>query len=127
MRPARITELRHPCQHDGGAVHGGVLSRIAVMGACLHARLQAAGVLAQTGLPNCYTLTKRMAEELVAGMHGAAFPVALVRPTIIGAVARAPLPGYFGNAAGITAATLAFASGAHAPTCHCRNMHLAAG
>ena len=68
-------------------------------------------MLRAAGLPNCYTLTKHMAEELVAGMHCAAFPAAIVRPTIIGAVAKAPLPGYFGNAAGITSATLAFASG----------------
>ncbi len=39
------------------------------------------------------------------------FPVAIVRPTMIGAVAGMPLPGYFGNKAGLTAATLAYATG----------------
>ena len=77
-------------------------------GACWQAR----GILKQTALPNCYTLTKHMCEELLVGLHGAAFPVAIVRPTIIGAIARMPLPGYFGNAAGITSATLGFATGA---------------
>ena len=47
-------------------------------------------MLQQVGLPNSYTLTKHMAEEMMAGMHCKAFPVAIVRPTIIGAVAKAP-------------------------------------
>ena len=73
---------------------------------------QAQSVLKQVGLPNCYTMTKRMCEELLADLHCAAFPVAIVRPSIVGAIARAPVPGYFGNAAGVTSATLAFATGA---------------
>lgn len=73
--------------------------------------MQAQGILKQTALPNCYTLTKHMCEELLADLHGAAFPVAIVRPTMIGAVAGMPLPGYFGNKAGLTAATLAYATG----------------
>ena len=73
---------------------------------------QARDILRQTALPNCYTLTKHMCEEMLVGLHDTAFPVAIVRPTIIGAIARMPLPGYFGNTAGITAATLAFATGA---------------
>ena len=68
-------------------------------------------MLQQVGLPNSYTLTKHMAEEMMAGMHCKAFPVAIVRPTIIGAVAKAPLPGYFGNTGGIIAANLGYASG----------------
>ena len=74
--------------------------------------MQAQCVIKQTGLPNSYTLTKHMCEELLVDLHGAAFPVAIVRPTMIGAVARMPLPGYFGNRAGLTAVTLAFATGA---------------
>ncbi len=63
-------------------------------------------------LPNSYTLTKHMCEELLADLHCREFPVAILRPSIIGAIARAPVPGYFGNAAGLTSATLAFATGA---------------
>lgn len=62
-------------------------------------------------LPNSYTLTKHMCEELLADLHCREFPVAILRPSIIGAIARAPVPGYFGNAAGLTSATLAFATG----------------
>ena len=68
-------------------------------------------MLRQVGLPNSYTLTKHMCEELLDDLHCAAFPVAVVRPSIIGAIARSPVPGYFGNAAGVTSATLAFATG----------------
>lgn len=53
-----------------------------------------------------------MCEDLVADLHCREFPVAILRPSIIGAIARAPVPGYFGNAAGLTSATLAFATGA---------------
>ena len=58
-----------------------------------------------------------MCEEMLVGLHGMAFPIAIVRPTIIGAIARMPLPGYFGNTAGITSATLAFATGATISPC----------
>jgi fatty acyl-CoA reductase len=62
-------------------------------------------------LANNYMLTKRMCEGVVADMHRDGLPVAIVRPTVVGAIAQQPLPGYFGNAGGVTAATLAFASG----------------
>ena len=62
-------------------------------------------------LPNSYTLTKHMCEDLLAELHCKTFPVCINRPTIIGAIANLPVPGYFGNAAGLTSATLAFATG----------------
>lgn len=69
-------------------------------------------MLKEVGLPNSYTLTKHMAESLLDDMHRAgSLNVAIVRPSIIGGLAGAPLPGYFGNAAGLTSATLAFVSG----------------
>ncbi len=67
-------------------------------------------------MANNYTLSKHLGESLLVDMHCAdSFPVAIVRPTIIGAIAHAPLPGYFGNASGVTASTLAFASGGPLP------------
>ena len=72
---------------------------------------QAAAYLRQTGHVNAYTLTKSMTEQLIASFHSAAFPVAIVRPSIVGAIARAPLPGYFGNSAGATAYFMAYATG----------------
>ena len=74
--------------------------------------VQAQHILRDIGLPNSYTLTKHMAEGLVADMHAAGvLPVAIVRPSIIGCIAHKPVPGYFGNSAGLTSAILAFASG----------------
>lgn len=73
--------------------------------------LQAAAYLRQTGHVNAYTLTKSMTEQLIASFHSAAFPVAIVRPSIVGAIARAPLPGYVGNSAGATAYFMAYATG----------------
>lgn len=74
--------------------------------------VQAQRLLKQVRLPNNYTLTKHMCEDLLQDMQSNSFRVAIVRPTIIGAIAVAPLPGYFGNAAGLTSCILAFASGA---------------
>jgi len=73
--------------------------------------LQAQRLLREVGLPNSYTLTKHMCEDLLAELHCKKFPVCITRPTIIGAIAHLPVPGYFGNAAGLTSATLAFATG----------------
>ena len=68
------------------------------------------------GLPNSYTMTKHMAEGLVADMHAAgALPAAIVRPSIIGCCAYDPAPGYIGNAAGLTSAILAIVSGEYTP------------
>ena len=67
------------------------------------------------GLPNSYTLTKHMCEDLLEELHCKKFPVCITRPTIIGAIAHLPVPGYFGNAAGLTSATLAFATGEPRP------------
>ena len=74
--------------------------------------MQAQAVLKDVGLPNSYTLTKHMAEGLVADMHAAGvLPSAIVRPSIVSCIARAPAPGYFGNSAGLTSIVLVYASG----------------
>ena len=82
-----------------------------VLKGCGAVPLQAQRVLKEVHLPNSYTLTKHMCEDLLAELHCETFPVCINRPTIIGAIANLPVPGYFGNAAGLTSATLAFATG----------------
>lgn len=52
-----------------------------------------------------------MCEDLLEQLHCPEFPVCILRPAIIGAIAHHPVPGYFGNAAWLTLATLAFATG----------------
>lgn len=74
--------------------------------------LQAQAVQRKVGHPNNYTLTKHMAECLLADAHAAGrMRVAIVRPSVIGSIAYSPLPGYFGNSAGVPSAILAFSSG----------------
>lgn len=82
--------------------------------------------LRATNMPNAYFFTKRMAEVLVSSRHSAAFPVAIVRPSLVGCTARSPHPGYFGNNAGPTAVALAFALGIATFTSHqaCLNLFL---
>ncbi|BDA41209.1 probable fatty acyl-CoA reductase 2 [Coccomyxa sp. Obi] len=74
--------------------------------------------LRATNMPNAYFFTKRMAEVLISTRHSVAFPVAIVRPSLVGCTARSPHPGYFGNNAGPTSIALAFALGIATFTSH---------
>jgi fatty acyl-CoA reductase len=74
--------------------------------------------LKATNMPNAYFFTKRMAEVLISARHSVAFPVAIVRPSLVGCTARSPHPGYFGNNAGPTSIALAFALGIATFTSH---------
>ena len=56
------------------------------------------GLLAETGHPNTYTLTKCLAEHLVARRAGG-LPVTLVRPSIVSASRTHPRPGWIDSAA----------------------------
>lgn len=79
---------------------------------------QAGKYMQQCRFPNTYCFSKHLAESLMASYHSTAFPVAIVRPSIIGGLAGSPLPGYVGNTAGSTGAALAIATGIAAWTCH---------
>ena len=54
---------------------------------------RSAALLRESKYPNTYTFTKAMGEHLLAKHHGAV-PVAVVRPTIIGAAWQEPEPGW---------------------------------
>jgi hypothetical protein len=59
-----------------------------------NANLRAEGMLAQWNFPNNYTLSKHLAEYMVADYQKQFnMPVAIVRPTLISSVARDPYPG----------------------------------
>lgn len=73
--------------------------------------LQADKYIQRWRFPNTYCFSKHLAESLMASYHSTAFPVAIVRPSIIGGLAGTPLPGYVGNTAGSTGAALAIATG----------------
>lgn len=51
--------------------------------------------------PNTYTLTKGLAEQIILE-KGQSLPIAIVRPSIICAAYREPLPGWIDNIHGIT-------------------------
>ena len=63
------------------------------------------------GLQNTYFLAKNLTERLVASYDGRPNRMCILRPSIIGAVARAPCPGFIGNSSGFTAAILGAAAG----------------
>lgn len=62
--------------------------------------------------PNTYTLGKHLTEHLVAKYQSRLqLPVAIVRPSLVSAMAGAPYPGYSGNWAGCIGAGAAMAIG----------------
>ncbi|KAK9812828.1 hypothetical protein WJX72_004372 [[Myrmecia] bisecta] len=63
------------------------------------------------GYLNTYLLSKTLTERMVMEHDGTPFAVCIVRPALCGAVAKAPYPGYIGNASGATSAILAIATG----------------
>jgi thioester reductase-like protein len=69
-----------------------------------------AALLAETGHPNTYTLTKCLAEHLLAQRHGQV-PLALIRPSIISASLRRPSPGWIDSPAAFALVIMAIASG----------------
>jgi alcohol-forming fatty acyl-CoA reductase len=67
--------------------------------AILEGRTTEAELLARSGHPNTYTLTKSLAEHLLAERHGTV-PLSIVRPSIISASWRHPFPGWIDSTAG---------------------------
>ena len=61
-----------------------------------------ADLLARSGHPNTYTLTKSIAEHLVMERRGSV-PVTIVRPSIISAARELPFPGWIDSTAGFGA------------------------
>ncbi|KAK9811066.1 hypothetical protein WJX73_010679 [Symbiochloris irregularis] len=72
---------------------------------------EADNLMALNGLQNTYFLAKNLTERMVAAYDGRPHRVCILRPSIIGSVARAPCPGFIGNSSGFTAAILGAAAG----------------
>ena len=51
--------------------------------------------------PNTYTFTKNLAEQIISS-NSDSLPVAIVRPSIIGASQEEPCPGWLNNVYGVT-------------------------
>jgi hypothetical protein len=59
-----------------------------------NANSRTAGLLKAWNFPNNYTLSKHLAEYMVADFHKhCKLPIAIARPTLISSVARDPYPG----------------------------------
>lgn len=69
-----------------------------------------AALLAESGHPNTYTLTKSLTEHLLARRRGA-LPLALARPSIIAASFRWPFPGWIDSAAAFALFAIGIGSG----------------
>ena len=98
----------HPDPYRGG-VHRAeeVLAPLPRDPDALHASLCAGGederrLLAETGHPNTYTLTKCLAEHLIVRRAGD-LPVTIVRPSIVSACRAHPIPGWIDSAAAFAA------------------------
>jgi len=77
--------------------------------------MQVKVLMRQWGLMNTYFVAKTLSERIVMSYHGKAFPVCIVRPTLIGCVAGDPHPGYIGNSSGFTAMILGSLAGKEPP------------
>ena len=93
------------------------LARLPRLAADLHAEIRAgahdapeaqARLLAETGHPNTYTLTKCLAEHRLVERGGV--PLTLVRPSIISAALHQPFPDWIDSAAGFSLFIIAVAT-----------------
>jgi len=84
----RAAEELAPLPRDAAQLHAEILD----------GRAREAELLAETGHPNTYTLTKCIAEHLLA-RRGAGLPVTLLRPSIVSASRRTPRAGWIDSAA----------------------------
>ncbi|MEP6732397.1 MAG: SDR family oxidoreductase [bacterium] len=78
--------------------------------ACLDGSATEAELIARTGHPNCYTLTKAVAEHLLVERRGAV-PLTIVRPSIISATREHPFPGWIDSSAGFAAFVMLIGTG----------------
>eukprot|EP01111_Echinosteliopsis_oligospora_P006266 TRINITY_DN2032_c0_g1_i1.p1 TRINITY_DN2032_c0_g1~~TRINITY_DN2032_c0_g1_i1.p1 ORF type:complete len:1215 (-),score=254.54 TRINITY_DN2032_c0_g1_i1:38-3682(-) len=78
-------------------------------------------LLSKYGYPNTYTFTKAMSENIVAARRGE-LPIYIVRPAIVGASWKEPVPGWIDSVAAIGAVILYVGVGAvHFMTGSCRS------
>jgi 1-acyl-sn-glycerol-3-phosphate acyltransferase len=74
----------------------------AIYRAILDGTAEEEALLARSGHPNTYTLTKSVAEHLLVAQRGSV-PLAIVRPSIISASRRHPFPGWIDSVSGFAA------------------------
>jgi nucleoside-diphosphate-sugar epimerase len=97
---APVSERLHALPLDAEATYADILA----------GRADEAALLARTGHPNTYTLTKCLAENLLAARRGAV-PLVIVRPSIIAACHRHPFPGWLDSKAAYAAFVALYGAG----------------
>lgn len=103
-RDTPVEEVLAPLRRPAAETYGAILA-----GGYDHPDDQA-GLLAETGHPNTYTLTKCLAEHLLAERRGRV-PLTLVRPSIITASFREPFPGWIDSPAAFALFAMMVATG----------------
>lgn len=96
----RVEEKLAPLPRDPASTYADILA----------GRVAPARLLGETGHPNTYTLTKCIAEHLVA-RRGEQLPVTLLRPSIVSASERTPSPGWIDSGAAFAAFVIGLATG----------------
>jgi 1-acyl-sn-glycerol-3-phosphate acyltransferase len=103
-----------PCRPDGAPIPEALVdlpfSPQAVYEDILAGRADGAALMRATGHANTYTLTKCIAEHLLAARRGGV-PLSIVRPSIISATLRHPFPGWIDSPAAMGAFALLAGSG----------------
>lgn len=97
---AAVPERLHALPLDAEATYADILA----------GRADEAALLAHTGHPNTYTLTKCLAENLLAARRGTV-PLVIVRPSIIAACRRHPFPGWLDSKAAYAAFVALYGAG----------------
>ena len=84
----RVEEKLAPLPRDAASIYADVLA----------GRVRQVALLRETGHPNTYTLTKCVAEHLLA-RRGEGIPITLLRPSLVSTSERTPSPGWIDSAA----------------------------
>jgi thioester reductase-like protein len=96
----RAPERLAPLPRDAASLYADILA----------SRVWQEKLLRETGHPNTYTLTKCIAEHLLA-RRGEGLPITLLRPSIVSASERTPTPGWVDSAAAFAGFVAALGSG----------------
>jgi len=113
-RGSSVAERLYPLRYGEQAADAEALAEELLALPAVVAEERAATLMARWNFPNTYCFGKRLTELMAARLQAQhALPMAIVRPSLVGSLAGAPLPGYTGNWAGPAGMGAALAIGIH--------------
>lgn len=113
-RGSTVAERLYPLRYGEQVADAEALAEELLALPSVVAEERAATLMARWNFPNTYCLGKRLTELMAARLQAQhALPMAIVRPSLVGSLAGAPLPGYTGNWAGPAGMGAALAIGIH--------------